>query len=110
MGILEAPLERGGERERSGYHECLDTPQGLGVQELLWALAGRPLPTFSMSLGFWKALWLPRSGSFTGEVATLWFERKSCLGNECLDEVPLSEPTDPPTLPYTLFSFLLGER
>lgn len=62
-------------REKQGCHECPEISQELGTQELLWGLEGSPLPNLSMSLGFWKAPWVPCLGSFTGEAEAF------CIGN-----------------------------
>lgn len=101
LKVLLEILMRGREgaraREKRKCHECLETPEGLGVQELLWVLAGSPLPNFSMSLGFWKAVRAPRLGSFPGDVETLWYERKASVSLQ------------PPRHTLQSLPFLLGE-
>ena len=59
---------------------------------MLWALAGSPLADFPISLGFWKALWVPREWSLAGEVETLWFVRKSFHSGAALIKCPYMSP------------------
>ena len=60
--------------------------------QVLWALAGSPLPDFPISLGFWKVLWVPCEWSVAGEVETLWFVRKSFRSGAALIKCPFMSP------------------